>query len=158
MGGYSIYVALAVAALLIAGALHLYRRRNNGPRQAACYQTAMESFDAQRAPLAAKFLPAAAASGKPRGLRWTSCELNGPAVFAIDDSSRTLYALVAATISFEAVEGGGMEDVEAVGNLRSATAVFLHRGEWRTDGRVIFNLEPREALGRFQSTLRPVAQ
>jgi hypothetical protein len=68
-----------------------------------------------------------------------------------------LYALNGATISFEAIEGGGMEDVEAVGNLRSATAVFVYRdGEWTTDGRVIFNLEPAEAIERFDGALRQV--
>ena len=73
------------------------------------------------------------------------------------DGHARLYALVAATISFEAIEGGGMEDVEAVGNLRSATAVFLHRDrQWTTDGRVIFNLEPAEALARFDATLQPL--
>jgi hypothetical protein len=33
----------------------------------------------------------------------------------------------------------------------------MHRGEgWMTDGRVIFNLEPAEALAKFQGTLRPL--
>jgi hypothetical protein len=83
-------------------------------------------------------------------------ELAGPPLFAVD-SKGVLYALVAATISFEAIEGGGMEEVEAVGNLRSATAVFVfRRSEWTTDGRVIFNLEPAEALRRFEAALEPV--
>ena len=78
----------------------------------------------------------------------------GAPLFAVDDATGDLIALVAATVSFEAIEGGGMEDVEAVGNLRSATAVFMHRGAgWITDGRVIFNLEPPEALAKF-GTLR----
>ena len=47
-----------------------------------------------------------------------------------------------------------MEDVEAVGNLRSATAVFAHRrGAWTTEGRVVFNLEPNEALEHFSESL-----
>jgi hypothetical protein len=107
--------------------------------------------------LAAEFLLAAAATGKPRGLRWKSCEFSGPAIFAMDPSTNELYALVAVTISFEAIEGGGMEEVEAVGNLRSATAVFVYRGNrWTTDGRVIFNLEPAEALVRFEAALKPL--
>ncbi|MEK6248535.1 MAG: hypothetical protein N2C12_10180, partial [Planctomycetales bacterium] len=58
------------------------------------------------------------------------------------------------TISFEAIEGGGMEEVEAVSNLRAATAVFFMDGDrWDTRGRVIFNLEPAEAIERFQGVL-----
>lgn len=47
-----------------------------------------------------------------------------------------------------------MEDVEAVSNLRCATAIFVHRlGRWTTDGRVVFNLEPPQALERYQASL-----
>ena len=39
----------------------------------------------------------------------------------------------------KAMRGGGMEDVEAVGNLRAATAVFrVEKGSWATDGRALF--------------------
>ncbi|HYO25559.1 MAG TPA: hypothetical protein VEQ85_11500, partial [Lacipirellulaceae bacterium] len=68
-----------------------------------------------------------------------------------------LYALVGVTVSFEAVAGGGMEEVEAVGNLRAATAVFVHRGgRWTTDGRVVFNLSPEAALAHYQESLELV--
>ena len=58
------------------------------------------------------------------------------------------------TIQFEATVGGDMEDVEAVGNLRAGTAVFLHDGEqWSTEGRTLYNLEPGEALSHFAGEL-----
>ena len=67
--------------------------------------------------------------------------------------------MVAVTIGFEAVEGGGMEDVEAVGNLRAATAVFrVERGNWATDGRPLFNLNPAEAIAYYQDNLELVGQ
>jgi hypothetical protein len=117
----------------------------------------MAQFEDRLHEMSEQFLHAAAATGKPRGLRWTSVELAGPPLFVTDSSSGALCAFVGATISFEAVEGGDMEEVEAVGNLRLATAVFVfRRGEWTTDGRVIFNLEPAEAIERFQSSLVPV--
>ena len=63
------------------------------------------------------------------------------------------------TIAFEAIEGGGMEEVEAVGNLRAATAVFRHdRAGWRTDGRVMFNLNPTEAIAYYQDQLEMVGR
>ena len=63
-----------------------------------------------------------------------------------------LLTLVGVTISFEAIEGGDMEGVEAVGNLRNASAVFFFQGgQWQTNGRVIFNLNPNEAIEHFKS-------
>jgi len=111
----------------------------------------MRQFDDLRKQLASQFLQAAIATGKPRGLRMMACDLQGDPLFAIDLNQDALYALVAATIRFEAIEGGGMEEVEAVDNLRGATAVFVFRsGRWITDGRVVFNLEPVETCERFQ--------
>jgi hypothetical protein len=78
-------------------------------------------------------------------------------VFAVDRVTGELYAFVAATVSFSAIEGGGMEEVEAVSNLRAATAVFVHReGRWTTDGRVVFNLGPDAAVSHYVETLAPV--
>ena len=54
--------------------------------------------------------------------------------------------------------GGDMEDVEAVGNLRAATAVFTWTGhDWITAGRALFNLEPPEVLERYRDHLEPIA-
>jgi hypothetical protein len=146
--------AIGVAVLLLIAAVAWRWRRD---RRRLRLEQARLQFDDVSQDLAAEFLLAAAATGKPRGLRWKSCEFLGPPTFAIDLSAGELYALVAATISFEAVEGGGMEEVEAVGNLRSATALFVYRRhQWTTDGRVIFNLEPAEALARFEAALKPL--
>ena len=61
-----------------------------------------------------------------------------------------LAALAGVTIQFEAIEGGDMEGVAAVGNLRNASAVFFyHRGQWHTTGKAVFNLNPDEALTHF---------
>lgn len=114
----------------------------------------MLQFESLLNDLQLEFLAAAAATGKPRGLRWKECDLGDDRLFAQDRANGDLYALVGATISFEAVAGGDMEDVEAVGNLRAATAIFVHRqGRWTTDGRVVFNLEPAQALERYQESL-----
>ncbi|MBA3483443.1 MAG: hypothetical protein H0T51_16665 [Pirellulales bacterium] len=154
MGNPWIYV---VAAAIATGVVLFWRRWSRAQR-AAQRERAMQQFDPHRGELAKQFLAAAAATGKPRGLRWKSVDLAGQPVFATDLANGELVALIGATISFEAIEGGDMEDVEAVGNLRSATAVFVaHNGDWTTDGRVIFNLEPAEAMQRFQSALAPVS-
>ena len=155
--GY-LWIIAAIALIAIVGVVVKSLKRLQTTRAAANRERAIREFAAERDDLTGLFLRTAAASGKPRGLRWTGCELSGPPLFAIDDATGELIALIAATISFAAIEGGGMEEVEAVGNLRSATVVFMHRGDgWITDGRVIFNLEPAESLAKFQGTLRPLA-
>lgn len=117
-------------------------------------EQALKKFERNRKSLESAFFKAAAASGKPRGLAWKQCSFQPGVVLARDRGNGDLVGLAGVTISFEAIEGGGMEDVEAVGNLRAATAVFTYDGRaWTTQGRAIFNLEPREVLTRFAETL-----
>jgi hypothetical protein len=122
------------------------------------FQEAVESFPKQ-AGLSELFLTAANATGKPRGLRWKSCELQGEPIFATDRNTGEIYGLSGATIGFEAVAGGDMEDVEAVSDIRYVTAVFVYRdGRWQTDGRAIFNLEPAQAAERLGETTQFIEQ
>jgi hypothetical protein len=152
--GQLLGVLVALAMIVIAAVLLARRRRGNRFPTEESLQPLIGEFRRSQDRLAIELLSAAAATGKPRGLRWVGCELSGEPVFAVDPRTREPVALVGATVSFESVEGGGMEEVEAVSNLRSATAVFAHRGgRWTTEGRVLFNLEPREALERFGKSL-----
>jgi hypothetical protein len=144
---------LAVALVLALVAQLFWRRWRLAQQQARRRLAALEFADLCDA-LQAVFLEAAASTGKPRGLKWKQCDLHDNPLFAVDRANGELHALVAATISFEAIPGGGMEDVEAVGNLRCATAVFIHRqGRWTTDGRAVFNHEPAQVIERFQEQL-----
>ena len=147
---------LVVGLLLVLVAQLLWRRWRAAQQQAKRQLATLEFADL-RAQLQSDFLQAAAATGKPRGLRWQQCELHNGQRFATDRANGELYAMVGATISFEAIPGGGMEDVEAVSNLRCATAIFVYRdGRWTTDGRVAFNLEPDQALERYEQSLEPL--
>jgi hypothetical protein len=115
-------------------------------------------FARDRKTLESEFFQAASQSGKPRGLAWKQCSFQDRLVLGRDRANGEIVGLVGVTIGFEAIEGGGMEEVEAVGNLRAATAVFIHNGRaWTTQGKVIFNLEPREILERYPESLIPVA-
>ena len=63
----------------------------------------------------------------------------------------------AVNIRFEAIEGGEMEDVAAVGNIRDAAAVFHYQnGTWGTGGRALFNMNPKDAIERLQKQFAPV--
>ena len=120
-------------------------RRDPDPRRARAL------FDRQRPDLEQAFFQAASASGKPRGLRWKALEWEPAAVFARERATGRLAALVGVTVQFEAVEGGDMEGLPAVGNLRNASAVFFFdAGRWRTTGKAIFNLNPGEAVEHFK--------
>jgi len=134
-------------ALLLGVLLLIVWRRSLRPSTAEI----QKRFLQQREHLEAAFFTAAATSGKPRGLRWKNCEWESEVAFARERETGRLAALVAVTIAFEAIEGGDMEGVEAVGNLRNASAVFFYdRGRWRTIGRAIFNLNPGEAIEHFK--------
>lgn len=150
-----LWVTAIVGAALVVIAL-LLARRWNATRRRGRQLASMQAFAARRNDLALEFLVAAAATGKPRGLRWKACDLGQQVRFAVDRANGELLALVLATVSFDAVAGGAMEDVEAVGNLRTVTAIFIHRGgDWTTDGRAVFNLEPDEVVERYRDLLRP---
>src|SRR6516225_5802678 len=68
-------------------------------------ERARELFSLQRQRLHDQFLRAAAATGKPRGLRWMECQWENGVEFARDRRSGQIAALVPVTIRFEAVEG-----------------------------------------------------
>jgi hypothetical protein len=120
---------------------------------------ARESIAAEQPRIEREFFDKASASGKPRGLRWVTCDFHDHALLAYDRTTGEIYSLRGVTVRFEAIAGGGMEDVEAVANLRYATAVFVYRGKrWTTDGRVVFNLGPHETLvEKYRASLTPLA-
>ncbi len=152
LGWLGVCGTLLFLAFCGVGGYLLYRRR-----QQVRLDKARKSFAIRREWLEADFLRKAGSSGRPRGLIWTHCDFGNDVTFARDRSNGQVRALVAVTIGFEAVKGGAMEDVEAVGNLRSATAVFHFTGSrWETDGRTVFNLDPSETIRHFQHELEPV--
>jgi hypothetical protein len=115
-------------------------------------ERARELFRLQRERLEAQFLKAAAATGKPRGLRWKDCQWQDDVEFVRERKSGQIAALVAVTIQFEAIEGSDMEGLPAVDNLRNASAVFFfNRGHWLTVGKAVFNMNPHEALAHFKN-------
>jgi hypothetical protein len=141
------YILGGIVLLLIffgvVGGLHA---RRSSP------QFARAKFLARRPDLEREFFERAASAGKPRGLRWVRCNWGEGVEFVREKETGQLAALVETTIQFEAVEGGAMEGLPAVGNLRTASAVFFyHHGDWHTTGKALFNLLPADAVARFQN-------
>jgi hypothetical protein len=139
-------ILVVIAAALLWLMWHPFRRLGRDIQAAR----AQELFVLQRERIQPLFLPAASATGKPRGLRWKDCQFDSAIQFARERQSRQLIALVGVTIAFEAIPGSDMEGVEAVGNLRNASAIFyFHQGQWLTVGKAVFNLNPDEAIAHF---------
>lgn len=148
-------IVIAAALLVVALAWPPLRARLREQQLAR----ARRDFHRQRERLEARFFTLASRSGRPRGLEWVRCDFEDDVIYARHRQSGELSAFVAVTIGFEAIEGGGMEEVEAVGNARAATAVFrVERGAWATDGRALFNLTPAEAVAFYQDNFELVAE
>jgi hypothetical protein len=152
-----IYVSLAVLALAGLGlSVSLHRGIQRRKARIVLDQRRLV-FMENRESLQQQYFEQVSTSGKPRGLEWVHCEFESEVIFARDRHHGQMRALVGVTIQFKAVEGGDMEEVEAVGNLRAGTAVFLHDGEqWFTDGRILYNLDPDQALAHFADELEVV--
>lgn len=148
--------AIAVPVTLLLGLLlaaprlaRRFRRRQE--------VSAVDLFRMQREQLEAKFFDLARGRGIPRDLRWVECDWLDEVTFgrAIDDGMLTAFAGV--NIRFEAIEGGDMEEVESVGLIRDAAAIFhFHNGRWGTGGRAMFNMDPRGAIERLAGQYEPV--
>ncbi len=146
-------ILVGIFAVICVAFLPMWQKR----RTDALLAHGRASFHRRREWLEARFLTLAEQSGKPRGLRWSNCEFDDDVSFARDRRSGRPRALVAVTVSFEAIPGGGMEDVEAVGNLRAATVVFRLDGpEWEADGKAYFNLSPAETIDYYHNELETV--
>jgi len=147
------WIGGGVACLALVVAAGLWVRRFGHSVQ---IERARELFRLQHERFEEMLVAAAAATGKPRGLRWVSVQITGDALLA-RNAHRAILALVPVQIQFEPVEGSDMENVPAAKEPRVATAIFtFHRGHWHTDGRVLFNLDPHQALTHFGTGLAVV--
>lgn len=152
-------IVTGVLATAAGAAIAMALRPIRAARRAEQMARIQRDFHRQREQLEAKFIDRAAASGKPRGLMWSSVVFDDDVIYVRDRRKRSLRSLVAIEVSFEAIEGGGMEEVEAVSNVRAATAEFLYDGtRWCTEGRVYFNLAPSAAVKYLSADLELVAE
>lgn len=125
------------------------------------------------------FLKLAAATGKPRGLKWKKLDFvdswklvyetqskNSPTQMASDpnetnqsDSNGYFTLIHSVNLFFEAIKGSDMEDVAAVSTIRDGSAIFHYRkGRWGTGGRVLLNLAPDQAAEAAFPTAKVLLQ
>lgn len=146
----SALIAISAVALLAVPLAKRWREREA--------LVAVQQFRRHREQLEAKFMDLARALGKPRGLRWLDCDWLTAVSFARDRQTGLLTAFAGINIRFEAIEGGDMEDVAAVGTIRDAVAVFhYHQGHWGTGGKALFNMNAAEAVDRLTAQFEAVS-
>src|SRR6516225_5570777 len=80
-------------------------------------ERARELFKLQRERLEAQFLKAAAATGKPRGLRWKDCQWDDAVEFVRERSSGQIAARMEVTVQFETIERSNKEGLPTVVKL-----------------------------------------
>lgn len=121
--------------------------------------TAIAQYQRFEKDLQQDFFSLAAQSGKPRGLRWVSCEWLQDLLIVVDPDTQLISAFASLNVGFEAIEGGDMEDVKAVSTIRDGCAIFHFRdGGWGSAGRVVFNMSPEQAALHMMPGVETVFQ
>lgn len=139
------------------GSLALTWRRLRAFGNEVQLERARELFKLQRERLEAQFLRAAAATGKPRGLRWKDCQWEDAVELVRERTTGHIAALVGVTILFEAMPDGELDGLPAGEQPRTASAVFFYQnGHWHTVGKAIFNMNPHEAVAHFGNQYQSV--
>jgi len=159
MTDFLLYSGLTLVSLAVVGSLlravWLRRKKRRTPEQEL--QQAKDLFEQQRLLLQSQFFEQATRRGVPRDLIWTRIDWSETTSFARDLQSHLLTAFVGIEVAFEAVPGGDMEEVEAVSQIRQASALFHYReNRWGTGGKALFNMTPDDAVERLIGQFEPV--
>ena len=155
MGGV-MWGFLILGLLLLAGAVASWRPFFSARRETR-FAIVRRDFHRQRERLEAKFVSLGHVGAS--GPHWFDCDFDDDVAYARNRASGQLSALVAVTIAMDAVDGPLLLPDSLSGDLLDATAVFHFDGKrWDTEGRVIFNLTPTQAIHFYQQDLEMVAQ
>jgi hypothetical protein len=148
-------VACAVAAVVV---LLLWRPCQTAAREARFTQ-ARKEFHKQREWLEVRFISLAPSQGRADAPRWSNCDFDDAVSYVRHRTTGELSAFVAVTVVLEGIGHLGTSASDLMGNLQAGTAVFrFDKNHWVTDGRVILNLSPNEAIRFYQSDLEMVGQ
>ena len=147
-------VILVLLTLVLSSAVLSKRRRDREE-----FASASRLFRLRREWLEAEFLSLAAESDVPKGVSWDQCDFENEVAFVRDRTNGQLCALVAITLRLDSQFSARVRMLEAAGAYSVGTAVFLFDGKkWTSDGRAIFNLNPRETIRRFRRDLQELGE
>ena len=152
-----LWIPIACAMIAVV-ALLLWRPCQAAARDARFAQ-ARKDFHKQREWLEVKFISLAPSQGKPDAPRWSNCEFDDAVSYVRHRTTGELSAFVAVTVALEGIGQTTTSTTDLMSNLQAGTAVFrFDKVRWVTDGRVILNLSPNEAIRFYQSDLEIVGQ
>ena len=138
--------------------LLLWRPCQAAAREARFAQ-ARKEFHKQREWLEVKFISLAPSQGKADAPRWSNCEFDDAVSYVRHRTTGELSAFVAVTVALEGISHLTTSATDLMSNLQAGTAVFrFDKAHWVTDGRVILNLSPDEAIRFYQNDWEMVGQ
>jgi hypothetical protein len=149
---------LAVAAILV-----LWRPFQIAAREAR-FAKARKEFHRQREWLEVRFIARASSTARSpdlhgEGARWSNCDFDDAVSYVRHRTTGELSAFVAVTVALEGISHISASASDLMNNLQAGTAVFrFEKDHWVTDGRVILNLSPNEAIRFYQNDLEMVGQ
>ena len=160
--GWLATIVLAVAGIAIW--LTAWPRVRSA-RRLAHFADARRLFHLQRERLEAKFIQMAIAGAKPRAPHWNDCDFDDDVAYVRNRATGQLSAFVGVTVTFAATGDESPEhdfdrdDASADIGPRLGTAVFrFTHDRWETDGVLLLNLAPAEAVQFYSNELEIVAQ
>ncbi len=150
---------IPVACAMVAVVVSLLWRPCRAAAREARFMQARKVFHKQREWLEVKFISLAPSEGKPHAPRWSNCEFDDAVSYVRHRSTGELSAFVAVTVALEGISQTTTSTTDLMSNLQAGTAVFrFDKDRWVTDGRVILNLSPNEAIRFYQNDLEVVGQ
>jgi hypothetical protein len=152
-----LWVPIACVLVVVAVIL-LWRPFKVAAREARLAQ-ARKEFHKQREWLEVRFIARAGTPSKPEEPRWSNCEFDDAVCYVRHRTTGELKAFVAVTVALEGIGQMTGSTTDLMSNLQAGTAVFrFERDHWVTDGQVIPNLSPNEAIREYQNDLEMVGQ
>ena len=155
MGAWG-WTVVGLGALVLAGAIPAWWwwRRHAAMHG---FERARRLFHWRREWLEADLITLASRAHQSHGIQWADCEFDDEAVFATERRTGQLRALVGLVVRLKTADVRSATDDALAAGLQLATAVFQFDGrQWSTDGRLLLNLSPLEAIERFQHELEMV--
>lgn len=120
-------------------------------------RNACRQFHLQRERLEARFIKLGQSRVQPGSRRWIDCRFDDEVTYARNRLTGEISAFVGVTIELEGT--GFLGSLDPHEGVRTGTAVFRYDGrQWDTDGRVIYDLTPQEAIYFYKGDLKPLTK
>ena len=144
---------------MVAAVVLVFWRPCQAAAREARFAQARRDFHKQREWLEVSLFPWQVGPWQAGSPRWSNCEFDDAVYHVRHRTTGELSAFVAVTVALEGIAHVTASANDLMSNLQAGTAVFrFDKAHWVTDGRVILNLSPNEAIRFYQNDLEMVGQ